>query len=57
MELVNSGIDVVGLLGPLGPSKKGLREPKEHHGDIVSGSTPGPMWEEDCFSELKDALV
>jgi len=56
MELVNSGIDVV-RLGPLGPSKKGLREPKEHHGDIFPGSTPGPMWEEDCFSELKDGLV
>jgi len=57
MELVNSGIDVVGLLGLNGPSKKGYRETIEHHGDIHSGSTPGPMWEEDCFGELKDALV
>jgi len=57
MELVNSGFDVVGLLGLLGPSKKGHRQPKEHHGDICPGSTQGPMWEEDCFSELKDGLV
>ena len=57
MEVVNSRIDAVGLLGLLGPSKKGLREPKEHHGDIYLGSGPGPMWEEDCLSELKDALV